>query len=128
MTETFWIEFAQKLLLAFLPVIASMLTALLYALFRKYWAEFKNNKPDLAWAIERAASMAVKAAEQAGAAEYIDNKKQYALDTAEKWLTAQGLPIDLDLIDAAIEAAVYEEFNKDKQPQPKPAGFLEASK
>jgi len=64
--------------------------------------------------LEEAAVFAVMAAEQAGAAELIKDKKVYAFDIAERWLELRGIKIDLDLIDAAIEAAVYEKFNAGK--------------
>ena len=44
----------------------------------------------------------------------IKDKKVYAFDIAERWLELHGIKIDLDLIDAAIEAAVYEKFNAGK--------------
>jgi hypothetical protein len=51
---------------------------------------------------------------------YVEDKKTYALHIAERWLAAKGLRIDLELIDAAIEAAVWEELNKDRERPPEP--------
>jgi hypothetical protein len=53
----------------------------------------------------------VYAAEQMNLRGSISNKLNYALGLAEDWLTARGLPIDLDEIRAGIEAAVHKEFN-----------------
>jgi biotin operon repressor len=50
--------------------------------------------------------MVVDAAEQAGINTIIEDKKKYALDLAEKFLAAQGIVVDLDIVAAAIEAAV----------------------
>ena len=44
----------------------------------------------------------------------ITDKKLYALSFAQKWLASRGVTIDLTALDAAIEAAVWAEFNKDK--------------
>jgi hypothetical protein len=62
--------------------------------------------------LEWAAAIAVKAAEQAGGVELAEEKKAYAIKFVEDWLASMGLNIDLDLVDAAIEAAVFSEFNK----------------
>lgn len=58
----------------------------------------------------------VKAAEQAKIAELIDDKKQYAFSAIEAYLKTLGFDLDIDAIDALIEAAVFDEFNRDKQP------------
>lgn len=121
--DEFWMKLIQNILLAFLPVIASLAAGALYSWLRKTWAEFKAAKPDVAWILEQAAAMAVQAAEQAGAAGFIKDKKEYALGIAQLYLDSKGLKIDLALLDAAIEAAVFAEFNKNK---PKPAAELPA--
>lgn len=112
--DGFWYKLIENILLAFLPVLASLAAGALFAWLRKTWAQFKAEKPDVAWILEQAASMAVAAAEQAGAAGYITDKKNYALDMAQAYLDAQGIKISLDLLDAAIEAAVFNEINKGK--------------
>lgn len=112
--DGFWYKLIENLLLAFLPVLASLAAGALFAWLRKTWAQFKAEKPDVAWILEQAASMAVAAAEQAGAAGYITDKKNYALDMAQAYLDAQGIKINLDLLDAAIEAAVFNEINGKK--------------
>ena len=63
--------------------------------------------------------VAVRAAEQAGAAGLIHDKRAYAFNVAEKWLKARGVTLDIDLIYAAIEAAVYKEFNESKAEKPR---------
>jgi nickel-dependent lactate racemase len=60
----------------------------------------------------RAAEFAVRAAEQSGLSALIADtgkaKKQFAMETAEKWLQSVGFGhIDLDRIDEAIEGAVH---------------------
>ena len=113
-TPDFLSTLAQELALQFGPLLAAALIAWGLKEFGKFWISFKQNKPDVAYALESAAVMAVHAAEQAGAAGYISNKKTYAVDIAQKWLKAKGVSIDLELIMAAIEAAVLTEFNRFK--------------
>lgn len=111
-------KFVEALLLALAPLLASLAAAWLLAVARKAWADFRAAEPGKSYWIEEIASIAVRAAEQAGMAGYVEDKKTYALHIAERWLAAKGLRIDLELIDAAIEAAVWEELNKDRERPP----------
>jgi hypothetical protein len=112
--EHFLTIFIETLLKILLPVVFSALAAFLIAQAKLLWVRAKNQQPDLADTLEWVARTAVYAAEQAGAADLIDDKKDYAIEVAEMWLSAKGLPIDLDMIEAAIEAAVYSEINKER--------------
>lgn len=58
------------------------------------------------------ASMAVMAAEQAGLAGLVSDKKAAAIDFAEALLADRGMTVDLNALDAAIEAAVADELNR----------------
>jgi hypothetical protein len=102
----------EAVLIAVLPPLAVALVGLVVSLVRKWWIEAKLYAPKITDLIEDAARLAVRAAEQAGAAQLIEDKKQYAIEIAEKWLEARGLTVDIDLLDAAIEAAVLQLFNK----------------
>jgi len=104
----------QKLLEYFLPILVVALVGFLAAKIKYWLAEAKSWNPKITSLLEQAAVFAVMAAEQAGAAKLIKDKKVYAFDIAERWLELRGVHIDLDLIDAAIEAAVYEKFNAGK--------------
>lgn len=103
---------------ALLPVLIAALVGMAASWTKAQLAKAKSYAPDavdeLAWIAERA----VQAAEQAGLAGLINGKKAYALECAEGWLAAKNINIDLHLIDAAIEAAVYTEINKGKKPAP----------
>lgn len=55
------------------------------------------------------ALMAVQAAEQYGGSG--EEKKREAVALAEKWLEERGIYLDLNVLDAAIEAAVFAELN-----------------
>ena len=105
----------QKLLEVFLPILAVALVGFLAAKIKYWLAEAKAWNPDITELLEQAVKFAVTAAEQAGAAKLIEDKKVYAFEIAERWLELRGVHIDLDLIDAAIEAAVYEQFNAGKR-------------
>lgn len=111
---TFISELVQGLLLAFMPVLASMAAAWLFAQVKSAWLKFKEDHTATYWVIEGIAEIAVKAAEQAKMAGLIAEKKDYAVAVAQQYLLEKGLAINLDVIEAAIEAAVYSEFNKAK--------------
>ena len=106
-------EWLYNIALAVLPMVGAFVIAYLKALIEKKIAEIEELKPDLADAIRQAVSLAVKAAEQAGAAGLIENKKEYALTIAQKWLDNEGWDeFDIDILEAAIEAEVKAVFNR----------------
>ena len=106
-------DFLEILLAALLPVAVGFAVAYLKALTEKKLAEIKSEWPDAFSVVEMIASQVVRAAEQAGVAGFVDDKKKYALEMAEKWLLQYDLDIDLDLISAAIEAEVMRQFKKE---------------
>jgi len=122
--DEFWSKLLQEVAVQVVPVLAVFAVGYAVKAFGSFWADLKFSQPDRADALEMAAKLAVKAAEQAGASQYIYNKKEYALDVAENWLAMRGIHIDLDLIDAAVEAAVFEQFNADKEKPKAAAGFI----
>lgn len=107
--------FAEGVLLAIAPVLASMVAAWLIAKIKEAWAAARIAVgEEWAWVLDMAATKAVYAAEQAKLGELIENRKAYALDLAQQFLKDRGYEIDLALIDAAIEAAILEQFNLNK--------------
>jgi len=106
MDSTFLSAFLQNVLMSVGVTAAVSLIGVAVALIKKLWAEAKAAQPDVFAEIERVAMMVVDAAEQAGINTIIEDKKKYALDLAEKFLAAQGIVVDLDIVAAAIEAAV----------------------
>jgi len=112
MDSEFWSMFFQQFLMVMLPVLATAAAGALVALVKKWWAEAKAMYPTEMEQLEWAAGVAVKAAEQAGAAGLIDEKKAYAMQVVEEWLSSKGLKLDVVLIEAAVEAAVLEKVNK----------------
>ncbi len=107
-------DFLNLFLQAVLPVLAAALAGWLYSQARLAWQKFQNARPDVADAIQWAAEIAVRAAEQANMGGLIDDKKHYALQFAQRWLELKKIPIDLEALDGAIEAAVWSEINADQ--------------
>ena len=101
----------QSLLEFLLPILAVTIMSFLVAKAREAWARAKGWDEPVTSLLEQAVRVAVMAAEQAGAAEIISDKRAYAFSIAEEWLKARGIKLDTDLIYAAIEAAVWKEFN-----------------
>ena len=130
MLEQFISVFLQKFLEIVLPVLATALAGLLIAWITKIVSDLKSKlTEDQNWMLKEIVRTAVFAAEQANVAGFVKDKKDYALDIAEKWMAEKGLNIDLEVLDAMIEAAVYAELNRDKG-ELKPiesAGKLESS-
>jgi hypothetical protein len=112
MWKEFLSVFVENVLLAFAPVLASLLVAWVLAKVKAAWAEFEDEQAGSAWMLKEIAIIAVKAAEQMKLAGLIEEKKDYAVQTATAWLEAHGYKINLAVIDAAIEAAVLEHFPK----------------
>jgi hypothetical protein len=104
----------QGLLEFLLPIAVVAIISAIVSWARLLWAKAKSWNPDATDLLEEAAKVAVTAAEQAGAAKLISDKKVYAMDIAERWLEQHGIHLDIELIDAAVEAAVYKQFNSAK--------------
>ncbi len=99
----------NAILMAALPALVVVLIAAVVGWTRKEWALFKAAQPGLADQLAMYAKIAVEAAEQAGLAELVTDKKAYALEIATRWLAQKGLEgIDVELIEAEIERQVRE--------------------
>ena len=110
----------EAILIAILPPLAVVIVSAAVAYAKRLWSDLKLRYPSVTELIEEAAVFAVQAAEQAGAAKLIKDKKEYAIQIAEAWLAANHITTDLHLIDAAIEKAVLELFNGGDED---PAGY-----
>lgn len=106
----------EAILIAILPPLAVVIVSAAVAYAKKLWGDLKLRYPSVTDLVEQAAVFAVQAAEQAGAAELIKDKKEYAIGIVEAWLEANHITTDIDLIDAAIEKAVLELFNGNDEP------------
>ena len=109
-----WNEILTQVLIVLLPPLAVALSRWAWAKASELFAEIEEMKPQLADFLRQAAYFAVTAAEQAKLGDALIVKKDYALTVAEKYLEENfGLKVDISLLDAAIEKAVWEEFNSD---------------
>ena len=108
-------SFLTPFLEAVLPVLAAALAALVIAWIKKVVEQIKSKMDErMLWMLEEATRAAVLAAEQMNLSGQITDKKDYALRVATEWLESRGVKINLAIIEAKIEAAVLEEFNKQK--------------
>ena len=103
----FWAKFAEAVALALIPVVVPLVVAKVFQLWAKGKEALQAYNPTLADVLEAGAKMVVSAAEQAGAAQLIADKKEYAINALQKYLADHGFgKVDLVVIDAAIEDAV----------------------
>jgi hypothetical protein len=101
----------QAVLLAILPVLAGALVNWAIKAAKLKASELDQQTLNtLTWL----ASTAVRAAEQANLAGYIKDKKSFAMEYVETWLSGHGIQLDALVLSTAIEAAVMEEFGKAK--------------
>lgn len=113
MFEDFVSKFAQEFLSIVLPVLASLLAGLVIAWIKKVIEQVKAKMDErFIWMLDEAVRVAVLAAEQVNLSGFVEDKKDYAIGVAEKWLAERGYKIDLGVLADRIEAAVMEEFNK----------------
>lgn len=113
MFEDFVSKFAQEFLSIVLPVLASLLAGLVIAWIKKVVEQVKAKMDErFIWMLDEAVRVAVLSAEQVNLAGFIEDKKDYAIGVAEKWLAERGYKINLAVLSDRIEAAVMEEFNK----------------
>ena len=114
-----WLDFLsaflQKFLEVVLPVLATALAGLAIAWITKLINDIKARlTEDQEWIINQAIEAAVLAAEQIDLKGVVIDKKDYALQVAMQWLSLKGIKINLNILDARIEAAVFDQFNRDK--------------
>lgn len=114
-----WLEmlsaFLQKFMEIVLPVLATALAGLVVAWITKVIGQIKTNlSEEQRWIINAAISSAVLAAEQVGLHDLLIDKKQYALEMASEYLASKKIKIDVVYLAKLIEAAVMDEFNRDR--------------
>jgi hypothetical protein len=103
----------QELLVGVLTALAGAATAYVIGLAKHAWANAHNViGTEWSWALDEAASMAVRAAEQIGLKDKAFEKKEWAVAKAQEILNARGIKVNLSILDAAIEAAVLSEINR----------------
>ncbi|MBO7631113.1 MAG: phage holin [Lachnospiraceae bacterium] len=98
----------QAVLEAALPVLITALAAWMVAKTAEVCKKLKEKNPEIYDGLYRIAAVAVRSAEQLIGSKRGQEKKEYAKKMIEKYLGSRGIHLDLDLIEAAIESAVYE--------------------
>ena len=103
--ENVWLwQIIQYLLVALLPFVAGVLVTYVIKEVKKV----EQEDPNTYALLEQFAALCVKAAEQVG----VEDKLHYAFNRMQILLDDAGIDLDVDVIAAAIEAAVWDEFNK----------------
>ena len=122
-------ELANKLLQTLLEVALPILVSAAATWMISKWVEiFKTlskKNPDVAAYLMEICNTAVRAAEQIFGGEKGKEKKAYAMKHVEAYLKQMGIHLNLETIDAAIEAAVLEMnwemmWKLEEQPEQKP--------
>lgn len=103
-----WLFLQELLVNLLIPALVALVGAWLVQQVRLLTLRLKNERPELYWYLAQAAELGVKAAEQMGLSEQIEEKKDYAVKVAQVYLDDRGIKIDLALVEAAIEKAVLE--------------------
>jgi hypothetical protein len=104
----------QALLLAVLPPLAIQLSALAFQAYKDQRASLTLKQQAI---LDLGIQTAIFAAEQVYKAGKGAEKKQYAIGVAEQWFARYGLKFDLGVVEAQIEAAVYEQLQRDFPPE-----------
>jgi hypothetical protein len=107
----FLVLVAQVLLVIALPIVIAGMVVWL----RQRLGEVRSKlTQDHLSILEKAAALAVRAAEQSGISKQIAEggkaKKDYALQVLQNYLNSHGINVDLSMIDSAIEAEVHKQF------------------
>ena len=97
----------QAILEAALPILVTALAAWTIGKTAELFGKLKKRNPDVYECLVKIANVAVQSAEQLIGSKHGQEKKEYAKKVIEKYLASRGIKLDLDLIEAAIEAAVY---------------------
>lgn len=90
-----------------LRVLIPVLIALILKWAIQLYEQIKKDQPDFAKVLQVAVNQAVIAVEQTMQTEEGQKKKEAAIESASAFLKAKGCPVDVKVIEDAIEATVY---------------------
>ena len=96
-------EAMTQLLRVVIPVCIALIAKWAIQLYE----EIKKNQPDFGLVLQTAVNQAVIAAEQTLSTEDGQKKKEYAIASVQDYLAQKGMPVDVSVIEDAIEATVY---------------------
>ena len=98
----------QTLLEVALPILVTAAATWMIGKVVEIFKKIAQKNPDVAAYVMEICSTAVRAAEQIFGGEKGKEKKAYAIKLVEAYLSQVGIKLDLETIDAAVEAAVLE--------------------
>jgi len=102
-------ELLEALALAVIPVLGYMLSA--YLRKQVDMAILKLNESERT-SLLSVVKVGVYAAEQIFGRGFGTEKKEYVIGVVQEWADSSGIKVDISLIEAAIEEAVYKNFPK----------------
>jgi len=98
----------QTLLEVALPILVTALATWMVGKVVELFKRIAQKSPDAAAYLMEICNTAVRAAEQIFGGEKGKEKKAYAIKLVQAYLAQIGIKLDLETIDAAIEAAVLD--------------------
>ena len=102
----------ETLLVWVLPPLVVFIVAKTAEIALMHWTNLRYSRPRVAEVLEQAVKLAVQAAEQNGLVAKLKqqayDKKTEAIRYVEQYLAAHDIRLNLSVIDAAIEAAVFQ--------------------
>jgi LL-H family phage holin len=98
----------QTLLEVALPILVTAAATWMIGKVVEIFKKIAQKNPDVAAYLMEICNTAVRAAEQIFGGDKGKEKKAYAIKMVEAYLAQVGIKLDLETIDAAVEAAVLE--------------------
>lgn len=90
-----------------LRVLIPVLVALIVKWAIQLYQQIKESQPDIAKVLQTAVNTAVIATEQVMQTAEGQEKKEYAIESVQRFLAEKGIAIDVSIIEDAIEATVF---------------------
>lgn len=121
-----WNTVAGEIITAILRIMIPVVIALIAKWAGDFWIRLKSTKPDVAEVLSYAVRMAVSAAEQIFGSGHGEEKKERAVEIVTEYLYEHGIVLNIEIIQDAVEAAVFNELNRWKletsiaEPLPEP--------
>ena len=119
-----WNVIAGEIMTQALRVLVPLFVAMIIKWAIEIYHLIKAQQPEWVPVLEYAAQLAVLAAEQIFGDGQGAEKKQYAIKTIQRILAENGIHIDLNVIEDAIEAEVWKWFNHPTEDDEKPLAEL----
>lgn len=109
--EINWNAITGELITAMLKVLLPVCVALVLKWGAELWLKIKESRPDLAQILSYAARTAVFAAEQMIGSGHGAEKREYAIEFMQNYLSERGISVNIDVVIGAVESAVWTYLN-----------------